>query len=138
MSHRHSTLSKPTGSEPIPQAAFTYFRVRNKQRLYELVLDEFMKSGLSQAELARRLKKAPEIVCRLLGAPGNWRLDTASDLLFAISGAEVSYGIAYPLERGPRNDTELDWLEIKPINSPPPGITTNPWEHKKIKVFATA
>ena len=111
MSRTPSTLSRPSDSDPIPEAALTYFRVRNKQRLYELVLNEFIKSGLSQAELARRLSKAPEVVCRLLGAPGNWRLDTVSDFLFAISGAEPAYDVSYPLERAPRNYVKPDWLQ---------------------------
>ncbi len=90
-------LSKPEGADVIPLGTLGYFRGRNRWRVYELVLTEFKKSGLSQADLARRIGKRPEVISRLLGAPGNWGLDTVSDLLFAISGAEPAYQVAYPL-----------------------------------------
>jgi hypothetical protein len=93
------TLSKPVGDDPVPAGTLGYFRARNKQKVYGLVLKEFKKSGLSQADLARRLRKAPEVVCRLLGSPGNWTLDTVSDFLFAISAAEPKYDLMYPLDK---------------------------------------
>src|SRR4051812_21699790 len=92
-----TTLSEPKGSDRVPEGAFGYFRSRNKHRIFSLVIREFKRRGLSQADLARRLGKGTDIVCRWLGSPGNWTLDTLSDLLFAISGAEVRYGLAYPL-----------------------------------------
>ena len=65
--------------------------------MFDLVHAEFRKSGLTQAELARRMGRRPEVVSRMLGAPGNWRLDTVSDLLFAISGAEAAFTTHYPM-----------------------------------------
>ena len=65
------------------------FRERTRATIYELVLHEFTRSSLTQAELARRLGKNPSIISRLLSSPGNWSLDTVSDLLFAISGGEL-------------------------------------------------
>jgi hypothetical protein len=62
-------------------------------------MEEFTKSGLSQADLARRLGKGTDIVCRLLGGPGNWTLDTLSDLMFAISGAAPVFSKDYPLNK---------------------------------------
>lgn len=68
--------------------ALGYFRARLKNRLHELVLIEFMKlekeKGFTKADMARRIHKRPELVTRLLGAPGNWTLDTVSDLLLAM------------------------------------------------------
>lgn len=75
----------------IPLGTLGYFRGRNRWRIYEFVLSEFRESGLTQAELAKRLGRRPEIISRLLGAPGNWGLDTISDLLLAISDAEPVY-----------------------------------------------
>ena len=34
--------------------------------------------------MARRIHKRPEQITRLLGAPGNWTLDTVSDLLLGM------------------------------------------------------
>ena len=110
-SPKTSTLSKPTSEERIPIGTLAYFRSRNRWRLYDLVISEFQKSGISKATLARRLGKRPEVVTRLLGAPGNWSEDTVSDLLFAISGAEPNYGVQYPLSGPPRNLRQPDWLQ---------------------------
>lgn len=107
---RTSLLSEPTGTERVPISMFAYMRARNKHRLYSLVIKEFEKSGLSQADLSKRLGKNPDVVCRLLAAPRNWQVDTISDLLFAISGAEAVYGVANPLRQSPRNDTRPEWL----------------------------
>jgi hypothetical protein len=103
-------LSKPTGCQRIEPWEFAYFQARNKSRAHELVLNLFENSGLSQADLARRMGKRPEVVSRLLGAPGNWGLDTLCDLLFAISGAEIKYDVQYPLDGAPRNYSLPDWL----------------------------
>jgi hypothetical protein len=107
-------LSKPEGDARIPLETQLYFRARNKNRAYDAVIREFLKSGLSQATLARRLGKRPEIISRLLGAPGNWTLDTVSDLLLAISGSEVKYEISSPFERRKRNYNGPQWLETLP------------------------
>lgn len=106
-----TTPFKPTGAERVPKGTFGYFRARNRHRLYSLIIKEFKKSGLTQAELARRLGKKPEIVCRLLATPGNLQADTFSDLLFAISGAQPAYGLSYPLDQSARNDTRPKWLD---------------------------
>jgi hypothetical protein len=64
--------------------------------------------------------KRAEQVNRLLGAPGNWTLDTVSDLLFSISGAEVVYGVQYPLKEPPRNFRQPEWLinDSGPMSQP--------------------
>jgi hypothetical protein len=92
-----STLSEPTGTDRVSRGTLAYFRARLKQRIHSLIVREFKESGLSQADLARRLGKEPAQLCRLLSGPGNLTLDTVSDLLFAISGAELSLSAAYPL-----------------------------------------
>ena len=97
------TLSKPLGESRVPLSTFGYFRARNKRRAYDLVMKEFRRSGLSQATLARRLGKGTDRVCRMLGGPGNWTLDTMSDLLFAISGSEPVYSLQTPLDKPARN-----------------------------------
>lgn len=81
----------------INAGALAYMRERHRNHVYSLVLDEFERSGINQATLAARLGKAPEIISRWLSGPGNWTLDTESDLLFAISGAEPRCALGFPL-----------------------------------------
>lgn len=93
-----SDLYNPRDGERVPSTTLTYLRTRNKMKLFNLVVEEFERSGISQAELAARLGKGPDRISRLLGAPGNWEADTISDLLFAISGAVLKYELSYPLK----------------------------------------
>ena len=37
----------------------------------------------------------PEMISQILGARGKWRLDTVSDVLSAISSAEVAFTTSY-------------------------------------------
>lgn len=107
-----SILSKPQGTEKVPAPAFAYMRSRNRQRLYSLIIDEFEKSQLSQADLSKRLGKGPDQVCRWLSAPGNLQLDTVSDLLFAMNGGEIEYSLGYPFDTEGRN-TAVRKLEME-------------------------
>lgn len=115
-----TTPFKPTGAERIPKGTLGYFRAGNRHRLYSLFIKEFKVSGLTQADLARRLGKKPDVVCRLLAAPGNLQADTLSDLLFAISGAQPTYALSYPLEQPVRNDTRPEWLDQQSVDAPLP------------------
>jgi hypothetical protein len=92
-----ATLFKPTGSNKISLGTLGYVRARNKQRAYSLIVKEFSKSGLSQADLAKRLGKGTDVICRLLSRPGNWGLDTFSDLLFGITGSLANFSATQPL-----------------------------------------
>lgn len=104
------TLSKPAGRDKISGAASAYMQTRNRMRAFDAVHAELKKSGISKAELADRTGKGADRIAHLLGAPGNWTLDTISDLLFAISGAEIDYQISYPLDKTPRNQSHPAWL----------------------------
>lgn len=74
--------------EELPLARLAYFRARLTNRIHELVLKEFAlqeRSGkLSRVGLARRIRRKPEQITRWLGSPGNWTLDTLSDLLLGM------------------------------------------------------
>lgn len=111
-----SLLVKPDGANPIPAGTLGYFRTRNRYRLYTLVVGEFQRSGLSQADLARRLRKGTDVICRWLRSPSNWEQDTVSDLMFAISGGEVAYGVQYPLDGAIRNYRYPDWITETPTS----------------------
>jgi len=81
-------LTEILNAPQLSRRTLGYFRARLKNRLHQLVLGEFLKleasEGFSKADVARRIDKRPEQITRLLGAPGNWELDTVSDLLLAM------------------------------------------------------
>lgn len=78
---------------PIPEDKLAYFRRRLRLHLHELVVGKFyQQESMTQRDLANRIGKTPDVVNRLLGAPGNWTLDTVSDLLIAMA-AVPSLGI---------------------------------------------
>jgi hypothetical protein len=80
------------GDAPLAEDTLIYFRERFRRRLHQLILEEFVRleaAGISRAHLARRINRKPEQITRWLAAPGNWTLDTVSDLLLAMGG-EVS------------------------------------------------
>jgi hypothetical protein len=106
------TLSEPSGTCKIPLSTFSYLQERNKNLFYELVVGEFIKTGLTQIDLAARMGQKPARICRLLGAPGNWTLDTVSDLLFAICGAAPNCSVDYFLRNPPVNQREPEWVSI--------------------------
>jgi hypothetical protein len=109
-SAKTTLMFKPVANEKISDWTLAFFRQRNKNRIHDLVIKSMKKFGISQAELARRLGRRPDVVCRWIGAPGNWTLDTVSDLLFAIGGLEAEYGIGSPLDGPVRNFESPDWM----------------------------
>ena len=104
----------------------SYFQERLKNRLYDLVLSKFHErvssDNLTKAELARRTGHSPAVITRLLGAPGNWRLDTVSDLLLGIGGEELVASSSSPLDSAKRNyqaDDHFSRLPPKQATTPP-------------------
>jgi transcriptional regulator with XRE-family HTH domain len=84
--------------------------------MHELVLREFIKSGMTRTELANRMGRSLSRVSKWLSAPGNWELDTVSDFLLAINGGELEPSIARPFEQAKRNYEQPEWLN----KAPPP------------------
>jgi hypothetical protein len=99
-------LSEILAGGKISATKLGYFRERLRNRIHQFLLREFMarqQEGLTQADVARILGRRPEQINRWLGTPGNCTLDTISDLLLAISKAELEFK-ADPLEdRAARN-----------------------------------
>lgn len=89
-----------TGTKKPTPDDLEYFRERQKNRVYEVVYlkyaDEAQKAGLTKAHIAQFLGKKPEQITRWLAGPGNWTLDTLSDLLLAMD-AEMEFKVSDPL-----------------------------------------
>lgn len=111
-----------------PRRAEAFIEARNRGQLHQLLLGEFVKSGMSQAELARRSGKPRETISRVLGHPTNLEINTASKLLYAISGKALAFDAYDPLGLGTgiaNADHRPDWadppIEVnkKPINVQP-------------------
>jgi hypothetical protein len=112
---RAAFLSKPVSGQKILPETFAYMNARARRRAYNLVMKEFKKSGITKAELARRLGKGADRVSKMLAGPGNWTIATVSELLFAICGAEPKWDLDFPLDKVKRNDTRPAWLEESPL-----------------------
>jgi hypothetical protein len=118
-------LSELAAGSPIPLEKRAYFHARVLNSFYQFVLHKFLEEEragrITKAELARRIEKRPEVVSRLLGAPGNWGLETATDLLLGICGEELRPASSPLLGRAPRNYDHAEWFltrENQPVNSP--------------------
>lgn len=94
MSSTNDTIRRETADrDQLSRGTRAYFQARTQNRLYDLVMNKFREKkeseGLTQAQVARRMGKRPEVVNRLFASPGNWGADTLSDLLLAIAGEEI-------------------------------------------------
>jgi transcriptional regulator with XRE-family HTH domain len=99
ISHPISRMCPPVPGEKVPGATFSYFNARNRRRIFNFLIDELKKSGITRTELATRTGKSLALISRLLGQPSNLTADTAAELLFAISGGEIEYNVTHPLNR---------------------------------------
>jgi hypothetical protein len=94
----------------IPLEKLAYFRARLQDRIYDLIVREFLRKEeakeITRSDLAARIGKDPAQITRYLASPGNWTLDTISDLLLGICASELSVGIQ-PLRVSPT-------IEVKP------------------------
>lgn len=90
-------LHEITNYQRIPVGKLAYFRARLQDRIYNLVVSAFLRKEASdlmtRSDLAARLHKDPAQITRYLASPGNWTLDTVSDLLLGVCAAELAVGI---------------------------------------------
>jgi hypothetical protein len=124
-----SMLSELATGLPIPLEKRAYFHARVLNNFYQFVLQKFLEEEragrLTKAELARRIERRPEVVSRLLGAPGNWGLETATDLLLGIAAEELKPASSPLLGRSPRNYDHWESLKV-PETTAPAKVTFSP------------
>jgi hypothetical protein len=119
-SARTHFLSEILEGSPIPKGKLAFFQERFRDHLYELVVSEFLrkeKEGLTRSDVAKRIHRKPEQITRWLSAPGNWEIDTVSDLLLAISQAEPRISLSPLTER-----IETSSIPYGGENRPEPGV----------------
>lgn len=124
-SQTQSFLTEILEGKPIPVGKLEYFRARLQSRLHQLVLAEYLRQedrGLHQADLARRIGRKPEAINRLLGAPGNWTLNTVSDLLLGM-GAEPDFAVEY-LKDAANQDKAGNLIAAIKTGQPPNAMPT--------------
>lgn len=92
-----SFLHEIVNYQEIPVGKLAYFRARLQDRIYDLIVREFIRKEdageMTRSNLAQRIKKDPAQISRLLSNPGNWTLDTISDLLLGVCAAELGIEI---------------------------------------------
>lgn len=94
-----------------------YFRERFKNNLHSEFLSLFLalekERKITRAELARRIDKEPAQITRYLGAPGNWTIDTVSDLFLAMGyEPKVEYSQLFSKEQAKAKPT-VNLLTLK-------------------------
>lgn len=120
-----SSETKDAGAA-IPIGMLAYFRGRFSNNIHELVLAEFAAQErhgkTSRAELARKIRRKPEQITRWLGSPGNWTLDTLSDLLLGM-GLEPAVSVRSLASVGLSNmttmrPTSMAWAYTVEVQTP--------------------
>ncbi len=118
-------LSEILEGSVIPEGKLAYFRARLSNRLHELVLSTFLKvekrDQFSRADLAKRIGRKPEQITRWFASPGNWELDTVSDLLLGM-GFEPALSIVNLKDATTRKPVEKVELPNAPVIAPAAGI----------------
>jgi len=121
----HSLSEVVATSGPIPEGKLAYLQERQRNNLYSFILKKFLERGISKADLARRINYDPARITRLLGAPGNWTLDTISDLLVGVAGEELVPASRSLQNISPQNYMP-EWLrppedtQLRPLREQPP------------------
>jgi hypothetical protein len=112
---RTSLFKEISSGTAIPEGKLAYFRERQRDRIYDLIMDLFLKrnkaDGLTKADIARIINKNPSQITRWFSNPSNWTLDTISDLMLAISKGEIEFSESKFSNIKKKNCTQMDNLE---------------------------
>ena len=114
---------------PLSESDKAYFRAKTRRHVHGVVLEKFMQHSdddkLSRSALAHRLNVNRAQITRWLSSPGNWTLDTLSDLLLAMScqasviadeiGNQQKGNYAHPASMGRLLSTESEVKKIEPF-----------------------
>jgi hypothetical protein len=83
-----------SADDEIDIGQLAYFRQRFRNEIHQAVLKRFIElvdyHGFTQARLAKKLGKKPSQISRWLAAPGNWTMDSISDVLLAMNSEPTS------------------------------------------------
>jgi hypothetical protein len=86
-------MASTSNNAPLSERDIFYFRYRFRNRVFQSVMAYFASQAkghqLTRANIAAALGKDPAQITRWFSGPGNWTLDTVSDLLLAMN-AEMS------------------------------------------------
>jgi hypothetical protein len=121
-----SSFAEISNGEPLSESTLAYFRERQRGRIHELVMTEFLKSGMTKADFARRIGRDPAQITRWFANPGNWELDTISDFLIGISGGEFAPQVSYPAEGKIQAQHAPEWLTSNSEGSEPVSNSKQP------------
>lgn len=106
------------------RADLFYYRQRTKNRMHDLVLGriaELADQGrpITRREIGEAIGRHPEQISRWLASPGNWTLETVSDLLLAL-GMELDADAA-PIECELRQDSASETCHVHLGSTGPAG-----------------
>jgi len=94
---------KPSENEVISSYELGLVKGMAKNAAHELLLRELRASGLTQKEIARRLRKQPAVISRLIGSGKNLTIATLAELVFAMNGKILTFSTESAFDRPARN-----------------------------------
>jgi hypothetical protein len=105
-----------------------YFEQRFRNRIYEAVIKAVeqaaQENNWKRKDLAVSIGKKPSQLTKWLAGPGNWTLDTVSNLLFAIN-AELDFTVSFFAQKVKSNELhDLNWPSPLPPKTTPKSVDT--------------
>ena len=114
--------------QQISIGTLAYFRGRLMNRIHALVLEDFTKleneKKITKADLARRIGREPAQITRWLGSPGNWTIETWSDLMLGM-GHEPSIAVSNLKEVTKQDASPAQEIANAPSAQSVPGVAAN-------------
>jgi transcriptional regulator with XRE-family HTH domain len=126
-------LGAGADGEPISKSKLVYLQERLRGRFFDFLLSKFeeaRENGLSQAKLARRIRKSPEVINRWLSAPANLTLESISDLFAGIAAEEPQFSSSSLLGRPKVNRFHLDDTPIDDDSTEQKGLENSALDQK--------